>query len=134
VLRKCPQISSAEPHQHFQMATEIATSAGSHPRRTIDDEDARSAGDKSPIEVIPAFRRYCPNSWRWCRYPWIVALHQSGTHCAITPGTQEPLLQVEMGGADDYALQGRFGFRTSTLRPRRILTSSVTGHRKVVTC
>jgi hypothetical protein len=94
----------AEPQQHFQMTTEIATRAGSHSRRTFDDKRCQKRGrqvsersDSSSSAGIAQTRG-----------------NDAGTHESCSPsvriqyanifGIQEPLIQVEMGGGDDYAL------------------------------
>ena len=93
-----------EPQQYFQMATEIAARAGSHSRRTLDDERCQKRGRQGAERSDAGFSEVLSKFVQMMTVPLNRALHQSAFTAQNTAGTREPLIQVEMGGGDDYAL------------------------------
>ena len=86
------------------MATEIAARAGSHSRRTFDDERCQKRGRQVAERSDSGFPQVLPKLVQMMPVPGESCSPSVRIHCANTPGTQEPLIQVEMGGGDDYAL------------------------------
>ena len=66
-----------EPKQHFQMATEIAARAGSHSRRTFDDERCQKRGRQGAERSDAGFSQVLPKLVQMMPVPMNRAFHQS---------------------------------------------------------